>query len=926
MFLRLKHTDRAVTDPFTADFDADGLSNWNEISPSGTGTDPFNPDTNGDGTSDYDTDSDGDNLPDGLEITLFGNINDNSGNSDGDGDGLTTAEEIALGTSPTSADTDNDGIPDGEDGWPLTKQLAPARLAAPNYAVIPLHEAEGRIVGAEINNSNEAIYSDFKQYPAGQSYFYDGMKEVALAQTCLDSSGREERCAYRNLTDTGYYIRGSSFHSANSSYAIYKGGLMMSEISPPDISLFPGQRLDTIFNTLSTEIQLITAKGDALGSSRRSYSDDRTLYEVDTRINVSQNLLGQSRALLTPIVAESPLDALANGYLDAHVYDILAKMEGSGYQDHSSPFGPVMGGTELFHAASNTQNIIIGHQKIIPNNYIIGEKLNSTVNEDRTSEQGSYSYKISVWNSDATNFIQLGATIPAPIDPDFGGRSPSLPEAYHLNNQNTAMLFYPKDEESSTEARTEIWVDTKAGIRNDQAVDDTPTYEKITWDEAWGETPPSNLNTQMRGFDPTRIWQNGEWLEINELVSDDTWTVSSIQDMNDSGTCIAAATDSEGREHAVILLPVEVVTSELRADGAHILKTTETLKVAKWENAYLGDDFNPTIRNDFIELDTDRFYVRIPNGLALGVTSVEIATEDNHDASYNDNATEIETIDSGDGKTVITKSMILVSNEEDDNYSENGAGADDNQNDRTHKIQLGGDLVVKSITVKGEKYAVNIKIPVPVRAELDLDLYRMNVEGVHSITEIENNVKIMKEQFAQVGLRINDNIVQRDWPQEVEAEKSVSENLAEVGFFSFFENPQSQDFRLSEECKVFIDAVDNSGVNIFFLRGAYTSRGIALNHHQAQNESELDALLIVLNYTNKAFINTSYINSFGGLLGDTPSHELMHLLAPDDIVGGDDHDQEFFNLLFEESPGNPVMNGRINLEQEKKIHAHEHVK
>jgi alpha-tubulin suppressor-like RCC1 family protein len=90
------------------DDDGDALLNYQEFQ---HGTDPLNPDTNGDG------------IPDGLEIT--------SGKSatsrDMDGDGLTNAKEAELGTDPFNPDTDGDGTNDGEDCFPLD----PTRSACP---------------------------------------------------------------------------------------------------------------------------------------------------------------------------------------------------------------------------------------------------------------------------------------------------------------------------------------------------------------------------------------------------------------------------------------------------------------------------------------------------------------------------------------------------------------------------------------------------------------------------------------------------------------------------------------------------------------------------------------------------------------------------------------------------------------------------
>lgn len=88
--------------------------------------DPTNSDTDGDGLSDGDEisadtnptmkDSDGDGLSDGEEVSIYGT---NPAEADSDGDGLLDAEEIygtyGVRTDPTKADTDGDGIPDKEE-------------------------------------------------------------------------------------------------------------------------------------------------------------------------------------------------------------------------------------------------------------------------------------------------------------------------------------------------------------------------------------------------------------------------------------------------------------------------------------------------------------------------------------------------------------------------------------------------------------------------------------------------------------------------------------------------------------------------------------------------------------------------------------------------------------------------------------------
>jgi hypothetical protein len=85
---------------FTEDPDADGLSTAREWD---FGTDPYDPDTNGDG------------VPDGIEVAS----SQSATNPDLDGDGVLNVAERAQGTDPFRADTDGDTYADGVDCFPL---------------------------------------------------------------------------------------------------------------------------------------------------------------------------------------------------------------------------------------------------------------------------------------------------------------------------------------------------------------------------------------------------------------------------------------------------------------------------------------------------------------------------------------------------------------------------------------------------------------------------------------------------------------------------------------------------------------------------------------------------------------------------------------------------------------------------------------
>ena len=101
------------------DPDGDGLSTQEELR---IGTDPFNPDTNGDGISDFVA------ARSGLDATAL----------DVDGDGVPNAVERALGTDPLRSDTDADGVADRDDCFPLDSARAACPVFGPGDVTPPV--------------------------------------------------------------------------------------------------------------------------------------------------------------------------------------------------------------------------------------------------------------------------------------------------------------------------------------------------------------------------------------------------------------------------------------------------------------------------------------------------------------------------------------------------------------------------------------------------------------------------------------------------------------------------------------------------------------------------------------------------------------------------------------------------------------------
>jgi len=114
---------------FLIDSDGDGVSNGDEMIRS---LNRFNPDTDGDGLNDGDElrlhtdpryyDSDFDGMPDGWEVEYGLNPLVDDSEADPDKDELANSAEYNHGTNPKSNDTEADGIPDG---WEVAHGLNP---------------------------------------------------------------------------------------------------------------------------------------------------------------------------------------------------------------------------------------------------------------------------------------------------------------------------------------------------------------------------------------------------------------------------------------------------------------------------------------------------------------------------------------------------------------------------------------------------------------------------------------------------------------------------------------------------------------------------------------------------------------------------------------------------------------------------------
>ncbi len=288
------------------------------------------------------------------------------------------------------------------------------------------------------------------------------------------------------------------------------------------------------------------------------------------------------------------------------------------------------------------------------------------------------------------------------------------------------------------------------------------------------------------------------------------------------------------------------------------------LKVAKMSEP--GVIANGVLNPD---LDSDRFYILIPGGAALGAVSVKVDTYDNPDSSYNDAETVIPL--QTDGNDLISKSLLLVSDSHDDNYRSEGTV-------RTHKIQLGGKFRIASINAGNIESAIAVEAPVLVKKTVNFKVTIMYVEGdsYANAGEVNNEIKRANERFAQVGIRfvpswfgVGTEAVFSHQPSGVNLYQPVNYPSLTV-----IETPLLH--KVANEAKELINELRiNSDIHIFYVNN------ILVPPLPPPNQNKMPVGLVIMDYyfdsSEAAYSYTAFIGASRSEL--TLAHELAHILS-----------------------------------------------
>ncbi len=209
-------------------------------------------------------------------------------------------------------------------------------------------------------------------------------------------------------------------------------------------------------------------------------------------------------------------------------------------------------------------------------------------------------------------------------------------------------------------------------------------------------------------------------------------------------------------------------------------KPTTLLRVAKMEHSLNASGaLNPN-------LDVDHFKVRIVGLPDNTIASLKLRTEKPGGTAL-DPATKINLTRSVGQKDFLTPSILLVADTNDDVESPSTVAADEADNDRTHLVELGSNVIVDSFDLKFPSPANTVTLPVTsLRATVPLDpLKTLTIRIIRisdcaiPMTTIQTYITRLKERYAQVGITLNvPTPVEAVVPPELGTDGSIAVNTS----------------------------------------------------------------------------------------------------------------------------------------------------
>jgi hypothetical protein len=415
-------------------------------------------------------------------------------------------------------------------------------------------------------------------------------------------------------------------------------------------------------------------------------------------------------------------------------------------------------------------------------------------------------------------------------------------------------------ENQLAEVRSMIWLKTDTGTN--AAEDITRTYLKMTQSMAYPDAPPQVERVQVK-------------IPRGQKVSPVLYITAAPGEM-------------------ASLLPVEILIPEVLkdADGYYHetpgkLVNTNQLAIGTLENSFKST--TEPLKDDWIEADPDRFYIRISNPAwaGKGVVKVRVWTQgvesDNADErirnAHNDDdrstpdSEVIDLLEAANTGEFKSKSMLLTSNDGDDQHPVDGI-ADNAKNDRTRKIELDGKLKVELLEGKqAATYQADIEAQVPTEKTVKVTVFVAkdgNGEPVASEAQVGIDFRVLSETMAQAGVKVVRNDPAGDNSYVVKFKPSDA-GVSLSGGLGWCLPTGGDSFTSTDHAEKLLDWIDR-----WFPRQAGEIRCIYVNRMKNFNRGGLtfrDAdFQATPKYAGTIWIETDSKTTY------VPPHEMMHVL------------------------------------------------
>lgn len=378
------------------------------------------------------------------------------------------------------------------------------------------------------------------------------------------------------------------------------------------------------------------------------------------------------------------------------------------------------------------------------------------------------------------------------------------------------------------------------------------------------------INNKLQGAGGSQLYHNDRFYDKEKLHNRPDLLINYLYDINNEGIILCNITDAEINKNA-LLVPVEILVPKLDAQGnatEELVDGSRRLKVAQWEHAWktteapLGD-----LKDDFIDLDPDRFYVRIPMIGSGTNMKIEVSTAAAGGSTIDDwEEIEMEA-DPEDSGMLKSKPQLLVA----DSPDKNAQGADDAEEvaNRMHKIALFGKVKMR-VEIGQATGDIELPVPVPNRyktVNVKAVILRNQPGGIPAATEayvLNDLVNNVKPRYAQANINISfGNVTTADPPAGVDLTDGIAQ--ADANYLPSVVKAVLDEVGTPSTDDIFIFYVPSitTGVPGYPNRGA---RGFALYDSAFPQSADKP-------YTYNIFIGVNEANVI------TTAHELGHILT-----------------------------------------------